>query len=155
VVYRLFYRLLAAVGKDLKLAPSCGHIQSIHGAEVFTLGVFPAVYYKKVHLQESWAAVVPVGEGSDRNFLSEKSSGLRGAPVPLRRGTVGTKEAVDGSRAHLEKEFLRFRPDLEHSFLPEYGHNLGKEWGQPFGTDAATGFPYLKKGSLHIRGVDP
>jgi len=68
---------------------------------------------------------------------------------------VGTKKAVDGGRAHPYKEFLRFWPDLEQPFLLEHGHNFGKEWGQPFGTDATTDFPYLKKGSLHIRGVDP
>ncbi len=68
---------------------------------------------------------------------------------------MGTKETVDGGCTHLEKEFLRFRPDLEHAFLLEDGHDLGQEWGQPLRADAATGFPDLKEGSLHIRGVDP
>ena len=126
MVYRLFYRLLAAVGKDLELARSCGHIHSTQGVAVFTtLGVLPAVDYK-VHLQKSEAALVPIAEGSDRDLLFEKSSGLRCALLPFRRGPVGTKEAVDGGRAHLHKEFLRFRPQLEHSFLLEGGHNLGK-----------------------------
>jgi len=33
--------------------------------------------------------------------------------------------------------------------------NLEKAWSQAVGMEAITGFPYLKKGSLHIRGVDP
>ena len=79
-----------------------------------------------------------------------------GLPQPLLgQSPLGTKEAVDGGCTHPKKEFLRFRPDLERAFLVEHRDNLGKEWGQPFGTDATTGFPYLKKGSLHIWGVDP
>ena len=68
---------------------------------------------------------------------------------------MGTKETVDGGCAHLEKEFLRFRRDLKHSFLLEHGYDLRQEWGQPLRADAATGLPHLKEGSLHIRGVDP
>lgn len=45
---------------------------------------------------------------------------------------------VNDGRAQLYKEFLRFRPDLERSFLLEYRHSLWKEWSQPFETDAAT-----------------
>ena len=33
--------------------------------------------------------------------------------------------------------------------------NLEKARGQAVGMEAITGFPYLKKGSLHLRGVDP
>ena len=77
-------------------------------------------------------------------FFLRRVPGLGGVPVPLRRRTVGTKEAVDGGCAHLEKEFLRFRPDLEHSLLLEDGYDLGKEGSQSLGTDAATGLPDLK-----------
>jgi len=33
--------------------------------------------------------------------------------------------------------------------------NLEKAWSQAVGMEAITGFPDLKKGSLHLRGVDP
>ena len=69
-VHRLLHRLLASVGKDPELTPALGHIHGTQGVEVFPLSALPAVGHK-VHLQESWAAVIPVGEGSDRNLLSE------------------------------------------------------------------------------------
>lgn len=152
MVYRLFYRLLAAVGKDPELAPSCGHIHSTQGVEVFTLGVLPAVDYK-VHLQKSGTALVPIGEGSDRDLLFEKSSGLRCALLPFRQGPVGTKEVVDGGRAHLHKEFSVSGLSLSTPFYLRA--DTISERSQPFRADAAAGFPYLKKGSLYNRGVDP
>jgi len=102
-IHPFLHRLLAAVRKHLQLIPPCVYIHRAQGMEVFTPGALPAMGHK-VHLQESWAAVVLLREGSDRNLLSEKSSRLGGVPVPLRRSTMGTEEAVDGGRTGPRKD---------------------------------------------------